>query len=424
MSVQCSNFGVSMTIVKRALWAASVASLASVSVCAQRAPQAGVSAQEHAVRANQALKAGHPEQAIPEFQALIGLDPGNVDAQANLGVLLYFRGDLKDAVTPLRAALQLNRDLPKIRALLGLSEAGLGQTDAAKADLSGALNALSGARNEAKLRTQVALKLVEIDTAREDLRAAAAALQTLHDLPSDDPEVQFASYRVYSDLAGEALLNLSLTAPTSGRMQQAIALELERVRDYPGAIASFRRAIAAEPHLPGIHFELAEVLRASDSQSDKAAAEGEYELALKENPNDALAAARLGDIHADRNDLNGAAKLYEEALRAQPGNADASIGLARVEGERGDNEKALAMLQSVVSADPSNMLAHFRLSALYRKMRKPEDAKRELAEYQKLRELKDNLRQVYSTMKLQAPGAADDARGQDEGASTKAGARP
>jgi tetratricopeptide (TPR) repeat protein len=132
---------------------------------------------------------------------------------------------------------------------------------------------------------------------------------------------------------------------------------------------------------------------------------------------------RLGDIHADRNDLDGAAKLYEQALNLQPGNADASIGMAQVETNRGENEKALSLLQGVIGADPSNMLAHFRLSALYRKMHKPEDAKRELAEYQKLRTLKENLRQVYSTMKLQTPGAAQDARGEAAGPPAGGGAR-
>jgi tetratricopeptide (TPR) repeat protein len=190
-------------------------------------------------------------------------------------------------------------------------------------------------------------------------------------------------------------------------MQQAIAHELERVRDIPGAIASFRRAIAIDPNLPGIHLELAEALRSSDSQQDKAAAEVEYELALKQNPADVHAAVRLGDIHADRNDLAAAAEFYEQALKVQPGMPEASIGLAQVESERGENDKALALLEGVIAADPSNMLAHFRLSALYRKMHRPEDAKRELAEYQKIRDLKDSLRQVYSTMKLQAPGSAD-----------------
>ena len=408
---------------KWVLFAASLATLTGIFVQPGPAQQVNATAQEHAVRANEALKSGHPEKAIPEFQALIALEPNNFDAQANLGVLLYFRGDLKAAVTPLRAAVQLNPNLPKIRALLGLTEAGLGQTDAARTDLSAALDGLAGTSNEAKLRKQIALKLVEIDTARDNLPAAAAALESVHDIASDDPEVLYASYRVYGDLAGESLLNLSLTAPKSGRMQQAIAHELEHVRDYPGAIASFRRAIAAEPHLPGVHFELGEVLRASDNESDKAAAEGEYKLALEENPSDALAAVRLGDICLDRNDLERAAKFYEEALKAATGNTDALIGLARVESDRGADDKALALLQSAASADPSNILVHFRLSALYRKMHRAEDAKRELVAYQKLREVKENLRQVYSAMKLQAPGTADEGTTENAVPDAKTGTR-
>jgi hypothetical protein len=54
------------------------------------------------------------------------------------------------------------------------------------------------------------------------------------------------------------------------------------------------------------------------------------------------------------------------------------------------------------------MLAHFRLSALYRKMHRPDDAKRELAEYQKYKAIKDGLRQVYGTMRILAPHNATD----------------
>src|ERR1700760_4029053 len=128
-----------MATMKRVLFAFSLAMLTGPFVQLGPAQQANATAQEHAARANEALKSGHPEKAIPEFQALIALEPDNVDAQANLGVLLYFHGDLNAAVTPLRTAVKLNPDLPKIRALLGLAEAGLGQTDAAAVDLKLAL---------------------------------------------------------------------------------------------------------------------------------------------------------------------------------------------------------------------------------------------------------------------------------------------
>jgi Tfp pilus assembly protein PilF len=98
----------------------------------------------------------------------------------------------------------------------------------------------------------------------------------------------------------------------------------------------------------------------------------------------------------------------EHSINSQ-NNADAALGLARVYSEKNENEKALPLLQQVLTADPSNVLAHFRLSALYRKMRRPDDAKRELAEYQKYKEMKDGLQKVYSAMRIQAPqNAADD----------------
>jgi tetratricopeptide (TPR) repeat protein len=191
-------------------------------------------------------------------------------------------------------------------------------------------------------------------------------------------------------------------------MQQAIAHELERIRELPGAIAALRKAVAVDPNLPGIHFELAEALHGSDSQADRAQAEHEYTIALEKNPREMQAAVRLGDLHAGRGDLDSAASFYQRALSQQPNNAEAALGLARVYSERNENEKALPLLQQVLTEDPTNMLAHFRLSALYRKMHKSEDAKRELAEYQKYKEIKDGLRQVYGTMRIQAPHNATD----------------
>jgi tetratricopeptide (TPR) repeat protein len=369
------------------------------------AQQAVVSPQEHARRANEFLKANQPAKAIPEFAAIVAAQPDNLDAQANLGVLLYFQGRPSDALEHLRKAVQINPNLPRIQALLGLCEFQLGQLDAARADLS----AVVGNLPDPKFRKEVGLTLIEIETAQQDLIAAAATIGKLRDEAPTDPQILYASYRIHTDLAGEALLSLSLAAPQSGQMQQAMAHELERIRDLPGAIAALRKAIAVDPGLPGIHFELAEALHGSDSQADRAQAEREYLIALEKNPSEVQAAVRLGDLHADRGDLDTAAGFYQRVLGQRPNNAEAALGLARVYSERNENDKALPLLQQVLTADPTNMLAHFRLSALYRKMHQPDEAKRELAEYQKYKEIKEGLRQVYGTMRIQAPhNAADD----------------
>ncbi|HEV2378606.1 MAG TPA: tetratricopeptide repeat protein, partial [Terriglobia bacterium] len=47
----------------------------------------------HARAAEAALRANQPAKAIPEYAAIVKLDPRNVDARANLGTLLFFAGD-------------------------------------------------------------------------------------------------------------------------------------------------------------------------------------------------------------------------------------------------------------------------------------------------------------------------------------------
>lgn len=363
------------------------------------AQTSSMSTEEHKRRANEFLSARQPEKAMVELSAVVAAEPANIDAQANLGVLLHFAGRHGAAIEHLREALRLSPDLPKLQGLLGLSEYQLQQIEPAQQDLSAALDTIS----EPQFRKQVGLALVEIDAARLDFIKAADVVSTLLQQAPSDPELLYASYRIHTDMAGDALLSLSLAAPQSGEMQQAIAHELMRNRDVAGAIASFRKAIVANPNLPGIHFELGEALRESDSQENRAAAEHEYALALERNPREVQAAVRLGDFHSDRGELDLAATLYQRALGEQPNNADALLGMSRVLSERNENEKALPLLEQVLQADPTNMLAHFRLSALYRKLHRPEDARRELADYQKYKAIKDKLREVYVAMRTQEP---------------------
>ena len=74
------------------------------------------SPEDHEQRAHQFLTEKKPELAIPEFRAVLAADPGNLDAQANLGVLLYFRGDYAGAAPLLKQAVAQKPDLSKIRA--------------------------------------------------------------------------------------------------------------------------------------------------------------------------------------------------------------------------------------------------------------------------------------------------------------------
>ena len=67
----------------------------------------------------------------------------------------------------------------------------------------------------------------------------------------------------------------------------------------------------------------------------------------------------------------------------------------------GQIDKAEALLKHATAVDPTIALAHFRLSTIYRQTGKPEDAKRELAEYQRYKDMKEKLKTMYRTMRLE-----------------------
>ncbi len=374
-----------------------VASLLYSGVLPAQGPGGG--AQGHLQRAHAFLAERKPEAAIPEFRAVLAEDPNNADAVGNLGVLLYFAHEYSGAEPLLRRTVAA-QPVPKLQALLGMCERRNGDVGAARNDLAAALPGLAAPG----IRKEAGLELVELESAAGDLPAAAATASALKAKAPEDPEILYATYRVYTDLAGEAMLGLSLAAPNSAQMHQAMAHELLRARDMKAAIANYRLAIAADPHLPGVHYELAEALRTSPEPALKAEAEAQYLQAVQENPADERSMTRLADAVAERGDHPKAIGMYRQALTLAPGEVDAGVGLAHELVETGDLAGALAVLQAMEKADPTDVLVHFRLSALYRRMGRPADAKREVAEYEKYKAIKEKMRALYKEMRADAPG--------------------
>jgi len=358
---------------------------------------------QHEQRAEAFLQTRNPALAAQEFSEVVASEPTNLKAQANLGVLLYFAGQVKEAEPHLRVAVALDPKQSKVQALLGFCERRNGEAANARMDLSSALPGLS----DPKIRKQAGLELVELDTAANDLPAAAAAISVLKAALPSDPEVLFAAYRVYTDLAGESILDLSLVAPDSAQMHQAMAHELVRERDTAAAIANLRKAVAIDPHLPGGHYELADLLNSSSEPALKAEALGQYKLALADNPRDDKSLTKLGDIASDQGDHEAAMSRYKEALAIQPGSADALIGLAHEFTETGHPYEALPLLLQVVKSDPTNVLAHYRLSVVYRRLHRTDDAKREVSQYERLKATKEKLHAVYDSLRMKTPQASD-----------------
>jgi tetratricopeptide (TPR) repeat protein len=351
--------------------------------------------ESHQRQAGEYLKQNRADLAVPEFK---------VDARGNLGVVLFFQGDYTNAIPQLRAALKLRPKLGKIQALLGIGEKRTGDVSDGLRDLE---EAFPMVRDE-KIRIETGMELIEIYSAKDDLEKAAVIVADLRKVDPTNESVLYTAYRIYSDLAAESIISLSVVDPNSARMHQAMAHELAKRGSTLEAIEHYRTALKMDPKLPGIHFELADMLRTLSTAEGRDEAEKEYKAALESNPLDEQSLCRLGEIALQRDDLKEANARYSKALLLQPGDPDANIGLAKVYMTMDQPEKAEPLLLKAIALDPTSALAHFRLSTVYRQTGRTAEAKQELEEYQKYKAMKEKLKAVYRDLR-QHQGTDEDA---------------
>lgn len=377
-----------------------------VTPCLQMAGQSGADHEQQILQLDQQVQTylheQKPQLAIPLLRQIIELDPKNLNARANLGVLLFFQGNYPEAIPEIRAALELQPDLWKIRGLLGIAEKRTGDPAAAQADLEQAFPHL----DDKNFQKQAGLELVELDSGLGEFAAALAVTEKLEEALPQDPQILFAAYEISSQMAAQSLLNMVLVAPNSAEMHMMMGGELGRAGDHAGSIAQFREAIRLNPKLPGVHFELAEQLRASPDPAMNAKAADEYKAAVQENQYDERAWCKLGDAIAEKGDFKAAEDDYRKALALQPRDADAETGLAIAMISTDQSKEAMPILESAVKDDPTNIVAHYRLSALYRRAGRTEDAQKQMNEYTHYKQLKDKMGQVMQQVRTQPQAPA------------------
>lgn len=364
----------------------------------QNADTAGqtVSALEQQVQHH--LQEQKPQLAIPLLRQIVALEPGNVNAQANLGVLLFFQGSYSDAIAPMRAALQLHPELARVQALLGIAEKRTGSPQQAEQDLESAFSRL----DDKKIQVEAGLELIELHVSSARLDRALAVAERLRESAPDNPQVLLAEFQISRQMMYQSLLGMMMVSPDSAEMHMIMGGELGRQGDRAAAIAQYREAIRLNPNLPGVHFELAELLRSASDAALNAQAVDEYKIAVRMNAYDVLSWKRLGELSTANGDFSQAEADFKKALALQPKDSDAKTGLAIVLISTNRSPEAIQLLQQALKDDPANLVAHYRLSGLYRRAGRTADAEREMESFRHYQELKEQLGKVFK--QLAAPG--------------------
>ncbi len=329
----------------------------------------------HYERAQSDLQANRPDDATQEFKAILKLDPNNAEALANLGLTAFARTNYQEAVTDFRSALKIRSTMLNAQAFLGLAEMHLGASSEAQQLLEGAFAHL----NDTRLRLQVGTALVQLDDGLGKLDEALTVATTLEKMSPLDPEVLYLVYRTHSALAARALATMSKVGPDSARLHEVLAESHATDGDFTNAISEYEKALAINPNLAGLHFELGQaILRNNPSGDSLRKAEQQFTLGLIENPYDYHSEYDLGEINFMQSHWEGALQHYSRAAELDPGSADTQLAIGKVLITTGQLEEGVKHLREAVRIDPGNPTAHYRLAQAYRSLNRGDDAQREM----------------------------------------------
>src|SRR5215469_13991806 len=112
-SVWCSRLFLKICLVQSLTWFAWTLAMFG---------QATADLSQHAKKAQEAIAANNAAEAKRELQAVIALDPKNIGAYANLGIVEFLQADYEGDATNFQQALKLDPSSASAKAFLGMCQ--------------------------------------------------------------------------------------------------------------------------------------------------------------------------------------------------------------------------------------------------------------------------------------------------------------
>lgn len=346
---------------------------------------AGVQADEAAIRrysqeAGQAMAAKNLGAAAAALEKLATLTPDVAEVHANLGMVYYSQNRFTEAAQAFQRAVRLNPAIPNGALMLGLCDAELGHWERARPILE------STFRNppNPEIGRTVGIKLVEVySSLNESFKALETSEELLERYPRD-PEILYRASHLYGDRALQIMDRLVDVAPQSPWKLMAFAEALESLKHYDLAIIQYRKVIAADPGMPGVHYRLgrALLLNSVDSEQARDGALKEFHEALVGDPRNAGAEYEIGEIYRRRGDSGQAARHFFRAIEIDPRFEEAQIAVARILISLQKPKEALPHLRLAIKVNPANEVSHFLLAKAYKSLGDATGSEHEMALYQ------------------------------------------
>ena len=204
-------------------------------------------------RAQQAMASRDYETAAESWQAVIALAPDLPEARSNLGLVYHLQRKYEPAIEQFREALKQNPQLLAAKVFLGI--------DYYLTSRPGrAIEELEGARGldpqSAIARKWLAMSYVQT----ERFANAITELEACRRLDPKDHELIFHLGRAYRKLSTKAFLAVRRAGLESPWLFLLRGERFAQQGDTGKALEEFRHAVRIDTRMPGIHFQIAELL--------------------------------------------------------------------------------------------------------------------------------------------------------------------
>lgn len=324
--------------------------------------------------ADEALDAGRLDEAAKLYRRALVLNPKWTEGWWSLGTLQYDSDRYAEAQLAFEKVVALDAKHGTARAMLGLCEFELGQSERALRDIQESEKL--GVLEDQQLRDVVMYHEGVLLQRAGKFEAAKGALASLclGGLRSGE----------LAGTLGMVALRMRDVAPPSptteeGRVVQHVgrAACLSGAKDYDAAKAEFERVIASAPHFPLLHYAYGRVLQ---DARDRDGAIKEFEAEIAEQPNSVL--ARLHIAAAEyKVDSAAGLKYAEEAVRLEPNLPLGHYLLGLLLLDTGAYQRAVPELEAARKAFPQETRIDIALANAYTQVGRTQDAARARAEF-------------------------------------------
>jgi arylsulfatase A-like enzyme/Tfp pilus assembly protein PilF len=170
------------------------------------------------------------------------------------------------------------------------------------------------------------------------------------------------------------LREAAMTEPDSPTINYMMALNYQRLRDYPKAFDRFRAALQANPNFSAALFSLG--LTQLESGDLKGAAESLARV-VDIDPTHFSAAFNLGIVHLKSSRFDEAFREFQRTVAINPDFAPARAALGEGYLQQGKPAEAVRELERSLQLDPSSRRARYSLSRAYQALGRTAEAERE-----------------------------------------------